>query len=236
MSKDFCDRFLTVTKVWEETPETKSLSLDFAGETLRFVPGQFVNVTVEFPDKPRARRAYSIASSPLDPELLLTVKRMQPGLVSEFLCAEVGEGDLLHIRGPYGRFTLEPSAQAVFIAAGSGIVPFRSMWRYMLQTRATSRFSLLYASRSFRYVIYREELTALSAAGFRIIHTFTRKEDPLWTGYSRRVDQEMILEFVGEVADKIFYVCGPPEFCDCTAHHLLNLSVDRKRIKTEKYD
>jgi ferredoxin-NADP reductase len=236
MSQAFCDRFLTVTKVWEETPETKSLSLDFAGEPFRFVPGQFVNVTVEIPDKGRTRRAYSIASSPLDPELLLTVKRMEPGLLSEYLCAEVTEGDLLHIRGPYGCFTLEPSAQSVFIAAGSGIVPFRSMWRYLLQTRSSKRFSLLYASRSFHYVIYREELTALNAAGFRIIHTFTRNEDPLWTGYSRRIDQEMLLEFVEAAGEKVFYVCGPPEFCACTAQHLLNLSIDRKRIKTEKYD
>jgi ferredoxin-NADP reductase len=195
-----------------------------------------VNVTVEFPQKLRARRAYSIASSPFDPELVLTVKRMEPGLVSQYLCDAVTEGDLLDIRGPYGIFTLEPTTEAVFIAAGSGIVPFRSMWRYMNQSLATTRFSLLYASRSFRYVIYREELAALRAAGFRIIHTFTQNEDPLWTGYSRRIDQEMLVEFVEDVGDKTFYVCGPPEFCACTAHHLVNLSVDRKRIKTEKYD
>jgi ferredoxin-NADP reductase len=204
MRQDFCDRFLTVTRVWEETRETKSLSLGFANEPVRFVPGQFVNVTVEFPQKLRARRAYSIASSPLDPDLVLTVKRMEPGLVSEYLCDAVTEGDLLHIRGPYGIFTLEPTAQAVFIASGSGIVPFRSMWRHILQTPASTRFALLYASRSLRYVIYRDELRALGAAGFRIIHTFTRNEDPLWAGYSRRIDQQMLLEFVEEVSDKMF--------------------------------
>jgi len=202
----------------------------------RFLPGQFVNVTIELPDKGRARRAYSIGSSPLDPDLVLTVKRMEPGLLSQYLCDEIKAGDVLHIRGPYGRFTLETAADAVFIAAGSGIVPFRSMWRYILQTRADMKCCLLYASRSLGHVIYRDELKALTQARIRVVHTFTRTDDPLWAGHSRRIDLEMIDEFVGDVTEKIFYVCGPPEFCRTAAGHLTKLNVDNERIKMEQYD
>jgi len=83
MSRDFYDRFPLVRNISEETPETKSFSLDLASEPFRFRPGQFVTVTLELLDKRRARRAYSIASSPLDPDLVLTVKRMQAGVVSK---------------------------------------------------------------------------------------------------------------------------------------------------------
>jgi ferredoxin-NADP reductase len=237
MSRDVYDQFLLVRNILEETPETKSFSLDLASEPFRFQPGQFVNVTVELLDKRRAHRAYSIASSPLDPDLVLTVKRMQAGVVSKHLCDQFKVGDLLHIRGPYGRFTLDETVRdAVFIAAGSGIVPFRSMWRYVLQTGVDTRWSLLYASRSLRYAIYRDELRALSQSGFRVIHTFTENDDPLWTGYSRRIDREMLVEFVEHFEDKIFYICGPPEFCNSTAAHLMSLKVERERIKTERYD
>lgn len=237
MSRDVYDRFTLVRNISEETPETKSFSLDVASEPIRFRPGQFVNVTVELLDKRRARRAYSIASSPLDPDLVLTVKRMPAGIVSKYLCDQVKVGDVLHIRAPYGRFTLDETVtDAVFIAAGSGIVPFRSMWRYVLQTGADTRWSLLYVSRSIRYVIYRDELRTLSESGFRVVHTFTENDDPLWTGYSRRIDREMLVQFVEHFEDKIFYVCGPPEFCNSTAAHLMSLKVERERIKTERYD
>jgi ferredoxin-NADP reductase len=231
------DRLLTVTDTIEETPETKSLKLDWAGQAMEFVPGQFVIVTVQLPNRGRVRRAYSVASSPLDPELLLTVKRMENGLLSTFLCDNVQPGDRLHIRGPYGRFTLEQNAkELVFIAAGSGIVPFRSMWRYIRQTGSKTEFSLLYASKCFRYVIYRDELAGLTQAGYRIVHTLTRTDDPLWSGYSRRIDREMLDQFVGDFADKLFYVCGPPDFCNRIAAWLVELTVSCDRIKTEKYD
>src|SRR5690349_2312254 len=94
------ERLLSVQAVITETIETKSFRLDLAGEPLQFQAGQFVNVTVEIPRTGRVRRAYSIASSPTDSELLLTVKRMDDGLLSRFLCDEVKPGDILNIRGP----------------------------------------------------------------------------------------------------------------------------------------
>jgi ferredoxin-NADP reductase len=237
MSRPLYDRMLRVQRIFEETPETKSFSLDVAGEPLEFEPGQFVNVTVETPGNKRFRRAYSIASSPLDPELLLTVKRIEIGRLSEYLCHALAPGDSLNIRGPYGRFVLHQDVQElVFIAAGSGIVPFRSMWRYVRQTRSRQNISLLYASKSARYVIYRNELDALGQAGYRVVHTFTRNDDPSWTGYSRRIDPDMLVEFVQQFSKKFFYVCGPPEFCDCIVSDLIGLRVERQNIKTEKYD
>ncbi len=236
MSRNIHDRFMRVQRVIEETPETKSFSLDLAGEAIAFTPGQFVNVTAEPPGRRRVRRAYSIASSPFDPELLLTVKRMEDGLLSQFLCDEVKPDDLLHIRGPYGRFLLANGRPLFFIAAGSGIVPFRSMWRYLVQTGSQTPFSLLYASKSLRYVIYRDELAQLSEAGCRIVYTLTRNDDPLWTGYTRRVDRDMLAAFAEDFGHPLFYVCGPPGFCDSAVSDLLTLGAERNRIRIEKYD
>jgi ferredoxin-NADP reductase len=237
MSRILHDRFVKVQNIVEETPQTKSFVLDLAGEPFQFLPGQFVNVTAQLPDERRVRRAYSIASSPLEPELLLTVKRMEDGLLSNYLCNMIKVGDLLHVRGPYGRFILPENAQeVVFIAAGSGIVPFRSMWRYIRQSGSKTTFSLLYSSKSFRSVIYSDELGALRKAGYHIVHTFTGADDSLSMGYTRRIDRYMLLEFVRDFGRKFFYTCGPPAFCDCVVRYLLELKVERERIKIEKYD
>ena len=47
---------------------------------------------------------------------------------------------------------------------------------------------------------------------------------------------EVLIEFVGDFTHPLFYVCGPPEFCNCIVRDLRDLGVQRDRIKTEKYD
>jgi ferredoxin-NADP reductase len=225
-----------VRSVIDETEETKSLVLEPEAGHLDFVPGQFVNVTVEIPGKGRVRRAYSIASSPLDPDLELTVKKMEGGALSTWLCDAVKPGDVLQIRGPYGIFTLLDDAKdVVFIAAGSGIVPFRSMWRYIDQRRLDTRIALLYASKSLPYVIYRQELEELGQR-HPVTHTLTRNTDPNWRGFSRRIDKAMLVDIAGNFSGKLVYVCGPPAMCDCVVGLLQDLNVPKTMIKTEKYD
>ena len=97
-------------------------------------------------------------------------------------------------------------------------------------------FSLLYASKSQDHIIYRDEIEHLSKAGYHVVHTLTRSNDPDWKGYSRRIDLDMLIEFVGDFRHPLFYVCGPPEFCNCIVRYLCDLGVQRDRIKTEKYD
>jgi len=226
-----------LNKIVEETPETKSFFFDLGSNSLAFAPGQFVNVTANIAQNLRVRRAYSIASSPLEGEFELTVKRMEGGHLSTFLCDKASVGDLFDLRGPYGLFTLEQNArELVFIAAGSGIVPFRSMWRYIAQRPLDMQVTLLYASKSIPYIIYRDELTALPRSRFNVIHTLTRNDDPSWKGYSRRIDSEMLLEVIRKFEDKYFYICGPPPMCNCVVLCLQDFGVERHRIKTEKYD
>ena len=227
---------LRLKTIVEETCETKSFLFELGSNSITFAPGQFVNVTANIQNS-RVRRAYSVASSPLDPDFQLTVKRIEGGKLSTFLCDKAAVGDLFDIRGPYGLFTLEPNAfQVVLIAAGSGIVPFRSMWRYIAQRPLDRHVTLLYASKSLRYIIYREELTALARPRFNVVHTLTRNDDPAWTGYSRRIDSEMLLEVIGKFEDKYFYVCGPPAMCNCVVLYLQDFGVERTRIRTEEYD
>lgn len=226
-----------IITIIEETCETKSFLFDLGSNSFTFAPGQFVNVTANIAADSRVRRAYSVASSPLDVEFKLTVKRMENGRLSTFLCDRAAVGDLVDIRGPYGRFILEESAaHVVFIAAGSGIVPFRSMWRYIAQKPVDLQVTLLYASKSLPHIIYKEELAALPEPRFNVVHTLTRNDDPAWPGYARRIDPQMLLEVICTFDDKYYYVCGPPAMCNCVVSYLQDFGIERGRIKTEKYD
>ena len=85
-------------------------------------------------------------------------------------------------------------------------------------------------------VIYREELDALAGNGFDVVHTLTREQPPGWTGYSRRIDPELLAEVAWPASEtpKVF-VCGSTRFVDAAADGLVGLGYDPRWIRTERF-
>ncbi|WP_435176115.1 ferredoxin--NADP reductase [Halorussus sp. AFM4] len=96
-----------------------------------FLAGQYVGVRYR-----GTSRAYSLASSPTEEELEICVRRVPDGRLSPRLCTDLAVGDELTIRGPYGELVLQdPSPRdAVFLATGTGVAPFKSMIDYLFET------------------------------------------------------------------------------------------------------
>jgi ferredoxin-NADP reductase len=97
---------------------------------------------------------------------------------------------------------------------------------------------LLYSSRAYDDIIYREELDRLIAndANLQVIHTLTRSQPPGWRGLSRRIDPMMLAEtaWPPESAPHIF-VCGPTRLVESVATALVGLGHDPARVKTERF-
>jgi CDP-4-dehydro-6-deoxyglucose reductase len=112
-----------VMQVWLRLP---------AVETLRFQPGQYLDILLEG----GRRRSFSIASPPHDSELLeLHVRRVPGGGFTDRLFGTLGAGALLRIEGPVGQFTYHPdSGPVLMIAGGTGFAPLKSMLRHVLET------------------------------------------------------------------------------------------------------
>jgi ferredoxin-NADP reductase len=97
---------------------------------------------------------------------------------------------------------------------------------------------LLYSSRSFEDIIYRDELERLaaSAAGVEVVHTLTRSQPPGWPGLSRRIDRAVLADVAWPAGDRpLAYVCGPTRFVETVAQGLLDLGYERGRIRTERF-
>jgi ferredoxin-NADP reductase len=82
----------------------------------------------------------------------------------------------------------------LLVAGGSGIVPLMAMIRARNTTGSQVGVRLLYSSRTWDDVIYRDELAGFAGDGLTIVHTLTRSQPPSWTGYARRVDAAMLAE------------------------------------------
>ena len=97
---------------------------------------------------------------------------------------------------------------------------------------------LLYSSRSYEDVIYREELErhVLNDPSLRVIHTLTRQQPEDWIGYKRRIDARMLMETAcGIELHPLAFVCGPTLLVEAAATYLEELGYEPGRIRTERF-
>jgi ferredoxin-NADP reductase len=227
-----------VVDVVAETHRVKTIVFDVPGWPGHRA-GQHVDVRLTAEDGYQAQRSYSIASVPDGTRIELTVERLEDGEVSPYLTEELRSGDQIDLRGPVGGyFVWEPShgGPLLLVGGGSGVVPLMAMIRLRTGTGSDAETRLLFSSRGFEDVIYREELERLNGDGIRVVHTLTRSQPPAWTGYARRVDAQMLADVGPDPAERPrVYVCGPTPFVEAVAEALVQLGHDPQAIKTERF-
>jgi ferredoxin-NADP reductase len=241
-------RFATVADVVSETPRAKSLVLDVP-DWPGHRAGQHVDVRLTAEDGYQAQRSYSIASAPEDPRVTLTVERLEDGEVSPYLTDELRVGDQLELRGPIGGYfvwEIKLGGPLLLIGGGSGVVPLRAMLRHRAAALNTAEpdaghhvpARLLYSSRRWDEVIYRDELAWLDEDDptLEVSLTLTREPPPGWTGFRRRIDRMMLAEVAWPPAERPHvFVCGGTPLVEAVAAALVELGHDPARIKTERF-
>jgi ferredoxin-NADP reductase len=229
-----------VVELVDETPRVRSILLDVP-EWIGHRAGQHVDVRLTAEDGYQAQRSYSIASAPEDQRLALTVEGLPDGEVSSYLVGELRAGDKLELRGPVGGYFVweaDMGGPLLLVAGGSGIVPLMSMLRHRGASGAEVGAKLLYSSRSWEDVIYRDELERLASAtnGPEVVHTLTRSQPSGWTGYARRVDGQMLAETAWPASgEPSAFVCGPTPFVESVAAALVLLGYPPISVKTERF-
>jgi ferredoxin-NADP reductase len=229
----------TVEAKHPETPRALTLRLT-SDAWPGHLPGQHVDIRLTAEDGYQAQRSYSVASAPEPRRLALTIEDIPDGEVSPYLSDELRPGDQLELRGPIGGYftwTERDGGPLLLVAGGSGVVPLMSMLRYRQTTGSDIPATLLYSSRAWDDIIYREELDRLSAdPSLRIVHTLTRTQPAGWDGYARRIDTDMLAEVAGPPAPGgLAYVCGPTSLVESVASDLVALGYPPHRVKTERF-
>ncbi|WP_404367319.1 benzoyl-CoA 2,3-epoxidase subunit BoxA [Marinobacter sp.] len=134
--------------------------LDFGSTAFPVLEGQSIGILppgTTASGKPHVMRLYSIAS-PRDGErpnhnnLALTVKRVEGGLASNFVC-DLKKGDEVKVVGPFGDSFLmpnHPESNIIMICTGTGSAPFRAMTerRRRQQPQASGRLVLFFGART----------------------------------------------------------------------------------------
>src|SRR5262245_32204461 len=191
---------------WQPTVITAVSSLTERVKSFHFRPsqpfsyraGQHVDVRLTAPDGYRAQRSYSIASAPeAGQEIELAIERLENGEVSPFFHEVAVVGDEIEMKGPLGGHFVWSAAEpgpVVMIGGGSGVVPLMSMVRHRAASGSGVPVALLYSSRAWHEVIFRNDLLALDdrCDGFDLTLTLTRESAQREKDFARRIDPTMI--------------------------------------------
>ena len=126
----------------------------------------------------------------------------------------------------------------LLVAGGSGIVPLMAMIRHRQRVGSNVATRLIYSSRFYEDIIYRDELDRLASGDseLEVVHTLTRAQPPGWTGYQRRIDAGLLGEIVWPPEQRpLAFICGPTQFVETAASGLISLGYEPTRVKTERF-
>ncbi len=230
---------LTVERIVEETPSTKTFV--FADHQLAYRPGQHVTIVADIGGQTH-RRCYSFSSSPVTgAKPSITVKRVDGGVLSNWLHEQVRAGDVLTALPPSGGFVVDAdpavSRSIAMVAGGVGITPLISMAETVLRTEPLSRVTLLYGSRSESEIIFHRRLDALVhlfGARFQVILALDELP-PVWKGLSGALDGEAVSRAIELHAPEAWYLCGPAAMMDSVNGKLRGAGIDAARIHLERF-
>ncbi|MGF1745034.1 2Fe-2S iron-sulfur cluster-binding protein [Vibrio minamisatsumaniensis] len=232
---------LVCLKKWHETPDTVSFELGSIPQDLHFnfKPGQFVTLGLETPTK-TDYRAYSVASCPEDNRLKLTVKRVEGGLVSNFIVDELDEGDEVSVLKPAGAFNCIdciPTAtnKVTLVSAGCGITPVMAMVKYWLAQGGEIDIDFVHIARNRHETIYFEELHQLDELHANFNLKLLLKDNEGTTAPQGRLDKNGLVKLSPDILERTVYLCGPVGFMQDIESYLKELEFNMDNFYQESF-
>ncbi|MBK35581.1 MAG: oxidoreductase [Gemmatimonadetes bacterium] len=231
-----------VSDVKVEAPDTVTISLFTGNDKLTYEPGNFLTIApqqfaalerwVEYlqdlKSKKEPPRAYSLASSPDEKYIAITVKEERytsgstpyPPLLSPILALRTPPGTKMVVTGFTGPYKLtdeirKQNDHIVHICAGSGIVPSFSIIKYDLRMNEGSKHTLVYSNKKREDVIFHDDFAQLECEfpdRFNVIHTLTREGDAFdYNDKIRqgRISRNLLSEAIPHPDSTAVFVCGP---------------------------
>jgi ferredoxin-NADP reductase len=179
-----------------------------------FHPGQYLEWTLPHAnaDDRGMRRYFTIASSPTEEHLKIGVKVMPGGSSFKEALLAIKPGDSMYGAMRGGDFTLptNPREKMLFIAGGIGITPFRSMIKYLIDTKQHRDIVLFYSSKTWGEVAYRALLKEAQQYGITTVYCLGAA-DATATGTVEvgTITEEIITKYVPDYRERSAYLSGP---------------------------
>jgi len=217
-----------VVDVVHETRETVTLALEPSSDAIAPpVAGQFTMLW-----------AWGAGEVPISVSALVDGGRLVHTIrdvagVTKTLCASK-RGDVLGVRGPYGRGWDVEAARGhdlVIVAGGIGLAPLRPVVHTVLADRsAFGRVSLVVGSRTEQELLFRAELDGWWHRHEIDVRTIVDRSSPGWSGSVGVVTGELVGLSIDPTTTRAM-VCGPEVMMRVVAQHLTDRGVAASAVE-----
>ena len=226
-----------VAEVREERGDTWTLVMRPDGHPgFRFRPGQFGWLTLWGSPFKITGHPFSFSSSAAvaDGRVEMSIRNLGD-FTSQIQRVPVGQH--VYLDGPYGAFTIgNPADMHVLIAGGVGVTPMMSIIRTLADHGDKRPVVLLYGSKDWESITFREDLEALRARlSLTIVHVLAQPPAG-WTGEHGFITADMFKRHLPlPYADHEYFICGPNVMMDAIERALGELDVPLSKYHSERY-
>ncbi|MBI3983980.1 FAD-dependent oxidoreductase [Candidatus Microgenomates bacterium] len=191
---------------------------------LNYTAGQFITLTVPHPnaDDRGSRRWFTASSAPTEDYLSITTKLSQPGSSFKQALRQLSPGTPVEMFEPKGDFILpdDPSQPIVLVAGGIGVTPYRSMIKYLADTKQSRPIKLLYAVADANQIAFRSlfDTQAWLATNYLV---------------AQPLDLKAIQSVSGRWQNQLIYLSGPESMVENLKDQLLAANLPENQLKTD---
>ncbi|MFH1283167.1 MAG: FAD/NAD(P)-binding protein [bacterium] len=214
-------------KIIDETSNIKTFVLK-PEEKFSFATGQFVELDLPgFGEAP-----FTPSSSPLDTKSL-EITIMKTGRVTSKLHQLQGNGEVVGIRGPYGKgYPLENmyGKELLILGGGVGLAPLRSLiYALLAQKDKFKKIILCYGARTPQDIVYKDLLKEWKKTKELEIHQSIDKPADGWSD-TVGVVTVLLKNLKVDVKNSCAIVCGPPIMMKFGTLELLKMKYPEDQI------
>jgi NAD(P)H-flavin reductase len=209
-------------------------------EGFTFRAGQYVMIDFPLIEKldDIQPRAYSIASSPEEEDLLFVIKMVENGRASRWITEKLKPGDELRMQGPLGVFCVDAQSpkDLLFVCTSTGNAPFRSMALHALLSGEKRKMDLVFGVRNAEDLFWMEEFEKLAKEYPHFhFHPVLSRADDAWHGMKGHV-QDVLPEIAPDFANVKMYICGNPAMTtELKKLCLEQWGMEKKDVKVEGF-
>lgn len=191
---------------------------------ISYIAGQFIELYLphEKTDERGQKHWFTLSSSPTEPLLSITTRIFYKRSTFKDTLLHLKPGTEVRMAEPMGDFILpkDKARRIVFVVAGIGITPMRSMVKWLKDSREKRQIHLIYAAKSEQMAVFKDLFEAYGA-----------KIDLVLDG---SLNASKILKLIGELKpDHLIYLSGPEPMVEEFDKDLKKLGVKPEQLLTD---
>ncbi|MBK9158895.1 MAG: ferredoxin reductase family protein [Propionibacteriaceae bacterium] len=227
------DHNIRVTRVVRIAPDT--INIEMSGrrlEELGAQGGQYFHWRFLAPGFWWHQHPFSLSAAPTNNSLRITVRALGNGSAA---LADLRPGTRVGIEGPYGIFSdaSRTKEAAVFVGAGVGIAPIRSIIEST--AIAPGRAAVILRASTEKQVYLLEEIREICARRGITLAVLTGSRKPGgWVPASR--PNLKLTDIAPYLKDADVFVCGPNDYTEIVTEEARTLGVPAEQIHDERFN